>query len=61
MLKFTYTGSPGYEFLFPERAITPSPGETIELSAAEAETVGPDVFKPVKPKTNAATADTEGA
>ena len=58
MPKFTYQGSPGYEYVFADRVIAPAAGEVVELTVDEAATVGDD-FAPTKSKT--APADPEGA
>ncbi len=57
MAKFIYRGNPGYTFVLADREIAPDVGGVVELTDAEAASIG-DEFVPARPaKTAAAKAD----
>ena len=44
---YRYAGNPGYRFIFESGRVTLYPGAVVELTAAEAASVGADEFLPV--------------
>lgn len=54
---YTYTGNPGYEFFLPSGRLALDPGDTVDLTDAEAASLG-DEFQPAKPKPAAKAAPT---